>query len=286
MRYVRTLGLCLLATFALSAMIAGSASAALPEWGQCKEHAEGNYENAGCTVKAHKSHGKSLGNYEWADTTDANVPFTIGTTHFETPGGKAIMCTGGEGEMAVGTTWPTQANSPKGVADTYFTFSGCHEGKNGEGEACVSEDYYPDSISNYEDWYSDEEGLEGRIGLITGGPNPTVGLYLAPFTGERLPMWSAICEGPLGTVEIGATAGSSVIGAISPVNEMVGKGHAHQFTITFSGSAGVQSPKRLKREERRGLMEESLFTFEPMSMSTTLSAVEWEEAPMEIKATR
>ncbi len=286
MRYVRTLGLCALAALALGAMAASSASAALPEWGQCNEQAEGKYANAGCTVKAHKGHGKYLGNYEWSDTKEAYMPFTIGKTHFETAGGKAITCESGEGEIGLGIAPATERTSPKDVSNIYLTFNGCHEGKNGEGAACVSENYYPDSISNYEDWYSDEEGLQGQIGLITGGSNPTVGLYLAPFAEDRLPIWSAKCTGPLGTVEIGDTAGSSVIGAISPVNEMVGQGYAHQFTITFSGSAGLQSPKRLKREGRRGLVEESLFTSEPMSMSTTLSLIEWDEAPLEIKATR
>ncbi len=285
MKHVRTLGLCLLATLALGAMGVASASAALPEWGQCNAEPEGKYEDAGCTVKAHRSHGKSLGKYEWSDAKSSEDRFTLGVTHFETPGGKAITCEGGHGEIALGEA-PDQSKSSKDVSDTFFTFTGCREGKNGEGAACNDWEEGGEEIGNYNDWYVEGEGYQGQIGLVTGGSDPTVGVYLAPFDGERLPMWEAACEGALGSIEIGDTAGSSVIGTISPLNEMVGTGYPNHFTVSFTGSAGVQVPKKLKREDRRGLMEESLFTTEPMSMSTTLSTSDSGEAPLEIKATR
>ncbi len=55
MRNVRTLGICLIAIFVFSALIASAASAAkfVPEWGQCvatEGGTGGHYGNAGCTA--------------------------------------------------------------------------------------------------------------------------------------------------------------------------------------------------------------------------------------------
>lgn len=52
-RHLRMVGLCLVAVFAMSAVAATSASAALPEFGQCFEKAgTGKYSNSVCTTKA------------------------------------------------------------------------------------------------------------------------------------------------------------------------------------------------------------------------------------------
>ena len=60
MRYVRILGLCLAAVFAIAAIAATSAMA-LPEWGKCEAKAGGKYSDANCTVKAKKGAGA----FEW-----------------------------------------------------------------------------------------------------------------------------------------------------------------------------------------------------------------------------
>ncbi len=65
MRHVRMLGLCLVAVFALAAVAATSASAGLPEWGQCYAKEGGKYANAGCTEKAKKG----TGTFEWRKGT-------------------------------------------------------------------------------------------------------------------------------------------------------------------------------------------------------------------------
>ena len=59
MRHLRIVGLSL-ATLAVSAVISASASAALPEWGQCVKLAKGKYTNAACTGEKAKN-----GGYEW-----------------------------------------------------------------------------------------------------------------------------------------------------------------------------------------------------------------------------
>ena len=59
MRHVRMLGLCLVATLAIAATAAGTASATTPEWGQCYAKAHGKYKNASCTAKG------SGGSFEW-----------------------------------------------------------------------------------------------------------------------------------------------------------------------------------------------------------------------------
>jgi hypothetical protein len=62
------LGLCLVAVFALGAVLAaGSASAAEPEWGRCVTAKGGHYANNSCTKEApiNKKTGKFTGKYEW-----------------------------------------------------------------------------------------------------------------------------------------------------------------------------------------------------------------------------
>ena len=72
MRHVRMLGLCLIATLAIAAVVTSSASA-LPEWGKCvKTGPGGKYSDANCTVKAKKGAGE----YTWKKGAElAPVPF-------------------------------------------------------------------------------------------------------------------------------------------------------------------------------------------------------------------
>jgi len=55
-RYVRMLGLCLIAALAIAAMAVSSASA-LPEWGKCEAKAGGKYSDSNCQTKAKKGAG-------------------------------------------------------------------------------------------------------------------------------------------------------------------------------------------------------------------------------------
>src|SRR5262249_43292070 len=88
-RYVRMLGLCLAAVFAVVAVMATSASA-LPEWGKCENVGSkgGRYTDSNCTKKAKKNAaGEFLGELEFRKAPDVgakrvaegkskNVPFS------------------------------------------------------------------------------------------------------------------------------------------------------------------------------------------------------------------
>jgi hypothetical protein len=60
-RHVRILGLCVVAILAVGATVAGTASAATPEWGQCFAKAGGKYAESSCQTKA----AKGKGTFEW-----------------------------------------------------------------------------------------------------------------------------------------------------------------------------------------------------------------------------
>jgi hypothetical protein len=79
-------GLCLVAVFAMAAVVATSASA-LPEWGKCVAKAGGKFTDSNCTKKATL---KEPGRFEWlkasqvaekrvAEGKSKNVPFSGGT---------------------------------------------------------------------------------------------------------------------------------------------------------------------------------------------------------------
>ena len=71
MRCVRLVGLCLVATFALSAFVAASASASAPEYGRCEKATKvgkeykGKFSNSGCTTEVPESERAKKGKYEW-----------------------------------------------------------------------------------------------------------------------------------------------------------------------------------------------------------------------------
>jgi hypothetical protein len=65
MRHLRMVGLCLVAVFAMAAVVATSASA-LPEFGKCAPKAGGKYTDSNCTKK---STLKNPGTFEWVKAT-------------------------------------------------------------------------------------------------------------------------------------------------------------------------------------------------------------------------
>jgi hypothetical protein len=113
---IRTAGLCLACALALSAIVAASASASLPEWGGCEPTPRGAYTDAACTHKA-ADRKSSEGKYEWytgaefgrvAEEAKGEQPYGMkeyniatefGPSTFETSSGKTMTCTGGEGSV-------------------------------------------------------------------------------------------------------------------------------------------------------------------------------------------
>lgn len=85
MRRIRIMGLCLVAVFAFSALVASATQAAEPEWGQCVKlaKAKGKYADPNCKERSGKLKGKppvlvpnEKGAYEWlpgAETKCYNV---------------------------------------------------------------------------------------------------------------------------------------------------------------------------------------------------------------------
>lgn len=55
MKRIRMVGLCLVAVFALGAIVSTAAQAAAPEWGRCVAQKKGEYTNASCTTKSVKA---------------------------------------------------------------------------------------------------------------------------------------------------------------------------------------------------------------------------------------
>jgi hypothetical protein len=98
MTRLKTLAICLVAVFAIGAVVAATASAAAPEFGRCvkKAKAEGSgYSNAGCTTKA-----ETGAKYQWE--SGATTTFTSEAREVET--GKAKKCLLWREEIKKGNT--------------------------------------------------------------------------------------------------------------------------------------------------------------------------------------
>ena len=76
------LGLCLAGALAVIALVASSAMAGKPEWGQCYAKKGGKYANSNCATKAKKGKGE----YEWRKGTAVT-----GNRSFRGVGGKSLL---------------------------------------------------------------------------------------------------------------------------------------------------------------------------------------------------
>ena len=183
MTRTRTVGLCLVAVFAITAMMVSSASATAPEFGRCLKQATkslSNFDSAKCVKLASEDAGTEAenlkkGNFQWFPGV-VNNKFTTkmnsGTIFvLETIGGTKITCTGetSGGEYVTGS-------SNKEVAGVVMQFTGCetHLGKcnsPGKGEGKIS-----------------TAALEGVLGVEKVGSNPprndTLALELHAPAGE------------------------------------------------------------------------------------------------------
>ncbi len=270
MRHVRTLGLCLLAVLALGAMVAGSASAALPEVGSCVEHAGGRYSDEACTVKAHP---KTRGDYEWVPHPfgfGANVEFDnhrfdgpghIGPTTIETTSGHQIYCADTTSVYNENPEVYVEIGSPNTVSPVLVSFTSCKE-VGGESRECYSPGYQNNeegeggTITDTNQWY-EEEGPRGQLEIIAGKgtQSPTVGLVLAAFEpgsedNERKRLLTAECEGPMGTVWIGGETtkkhgSDTIIAQIGPIDQ-----RTDTLSVDFSQTNGIQEPAAFKGHPR------------------------------------
>jgi hypothetical protein len=278
-RYLRILGMCMVAVFAIAAVTATGASAEkLPAWGQCEasETHEGKYADAGCTEPVKKVYGKTTGGYEW-HPLEGEYHFRngeIGPTTFETTNGKKIQCAEGalEGRQRV--------EAPNRVSSMLVTFEGCES----EGRECLG-------LTNLSNWL-EEEAIEGKLVYLSGEgtTSPTVGLTLTTEVPGQ-PLYKTVaCEGELGSVEIGGAGakkaerpkGNAVIGVVSPVDVMT-----TEYTQTFNQTAGVQEPMAAEKGKAKSLQMflSNEFKWVQMGLTSTFAYFsERELPPIEIKA--
>jgi hypothetical protein len=262
----------------------------LPEFGSCEAAPghEGKYADAGCTLPVAKVYGKYNGSYEWHTGGLEGYNFEggkIGPATFETTSGRKIACSGGE-------LYQLQIEGSTKVRKILSIFYGCEA----EGQPCSSKFQSEGEISDEMQWLKGE-AFKGELVYLSGKKTttPTVGLTLTSFT-QGAPLFTVVCEGSLGTVEIGGAGGkktekskgNAVVSVISPIDQMVGEGEpTSAFTQTFAQTSGVQEPAGAEKGKAKSLQmylgNENRWV--QMGMGTTFQDTpEDGSPPVEIKA--
>ena len=257
MRRIKIAGLCLVAVFAMGAVMATSASAVTgPEYGRCIKaptKALTNYDSAKCIKFASEDPGTEAeklkkGNYEWTNTilkkgfTAVLKEGTFAT--LENKSGTKVTCSKlkSKGEYTGLTT--------EKVTETIF--SECESG----GIKCNTEGDGAGVIKVKE--------LEGELGIISKAVPETkdkVGNVLFPKGGTSTSASEFVffsCAGVL-TAEVHNSV-------ISPVTANAMKSIA---TVKFSGSKGVQKPTKF--EGGPNMFLETKFSGAPLEPSSQVA---------------
>jgi hypothetical protein len=221
MRRIRIVGLCLVAVFAMSAVVAGSASAANPEYGRCLKQKTGKtkYNSAKCTVVA----VGEKENFEWVPGPGPNPAFTAALkpetiATLETKDGKKVTCK----KLAASGKYTSTVNVEVNVTD----FSECES----SGIKCNTSGAGVGVIKVKE--------LEGELGLIAKGETSVkdkIGNVLWPKGGTAT-SGSEFVEFACGGLVVKVK--NSVI---SPVTSNAMKSIA---TVKFTAAKGVQKPTK------------------------------------------
>lgn len=280
MRHVRTLAVCVFAALALGVIGASAAQAETLEWGYCQETPAGwggKYSNSSCTQTVKSRSGE----YEWfglgPERKKHLEPTTVeGEITFETAAGAKIQCAGlgGENEQV--------PFSKHGALTPLMQFGGCGSG----GLPCGQFAAHTEFIGNTSAYAA--ETWRGTLGFVSGKgtESPVVGIQYTAKNKEELLFEPIVCEGPLGTVKIGAAKGKplSLIATIGPVNTMT-----NEFTTVYSESApGVSSPAGFEGKKPGHLEIEVHQHWEPVAL-TAVFHQGYESNPserFEIKATK
>jgi hypothetical protein len=178
MQPIRTVALAIVASIAVSAALAPSASAEAPEFGRCVKMAGGKFRDVGCTKAAIPGFEKT----EWLPGTAAHkftTKYLDGIPTFEAASGSKGTCKGesGSGEYT----------GAKTVGGLIMTFTGCEF----VGVKCNSAGKPEGEIST--------AALEGELGIEVLGAEPvknklalelhaTAGTDFARFTCGGLPV--------------------------------------------------------------------------------------------------
>lgn len=245
MKRMWMLGLSLFAAMAMGAIATATASAALPEWGQCvkfiNQHGVGvgKYTDSGCTTLSEPA---KTGDWEWK--TLKNVS---GGTEFTSHGGAAVLAT----DIGIRTECKTEEatgrlSGTKEVEGVEVVFKGCITNfgnlpcENSLGPPLGEEP--PEQIRT--------RVLKGKLAYISKGTEteePQVGLALEPTEAKNL-FAEFICAGVLiarvgqkgydgtGIVPKGE-GGDSIISPVTPVDTM-----SVALTQTYKQKEGIQEP--------------------------------------------
>lgn len=226
MKFIKIAGLSLVAMLVMSMAAAGSASAALPEFVQCREVAAkaGHWSNEQCTVVQKEGNWETrAGGSVGGETFSA----TSGEGKLETTGGKKVECTSDRANgRIVGV---------KEVSGVSITFFGCKE---------------PKIVAKCNTTGSKEGEIttnlvKGKIGYIEMATQK-VGMLLEP---EGTKFVEFEC-----TATTKIKVEGSVIGEVSPVNVMGRVGE-----LSYKQTTGVQAITKFEGESGEHSLE-STFT--------------------------
>jgi hypothetical protein len=282
MKRVRTLTLCLIAAFALTAIAATIASAEkLPAWGKCEvaEKHEGKYADAGCTEPTKKVFGKPAGGYEWyplAETSklpygeDSKLNYT--NSAFEEDGilqpvseitiafadGHKITCGALEPETKIILT-----GAHATTIAPYLRFRGCHDDSSGgechtldarsTGEITASVVAWENGKEkSFGKKYEEEEeetfgpSWNGTMTFIEGKrtSNPVVGMVYTTQEKEQPFLQQLVCEGSedIHAAKVGGHKRGEEL--VMPIEPV--NVMSPSFTARFSQSGGVGQPASLE----------------------------------------
>jgi hypothetical protein len=190
----------------------------LPEIGRCMKlkKATGKYQSSSCTIK---SSGEDTGSYQWSfePGTARSFTFKNGSATLETIGKIQIKCTE--------NTYSGEYTGSK-AATVHLKLAGC-EPTNRLGIKCQSLGAQAGEVNL--------NTLQGHLGFIQAGIEPTVGMALTPTALEQ----PYVAQFNCGEVPVSITGG--VIASYSPVNKMTAS-----FTVAFKPRKVCRAPEALE----------------------------------------
>jgi hypothetical protein len=225
MRRMKIVGLCLMAVFAMSALVfSASASAVAPEYGSCvkKAKAEGSgYSNSGCT-KAVGTGAK----FEWTPgAAGQKFSTTGGVATLTTVKGEQVTC---EKENSTGEYLAGNNKEEK----TTVNFEGCKSG----GLTCTTEGKKPGELTTNEligivGYEKEPEGTKARKTVLELHPGPSAPAH--HFIDFK-------CTAAL-TIEVRGVGGTEDAGILVKIKN--GKMTAVE-TLKYTQSKGKQKPEK------------------------------------------
>ncbi len=247
MKSIKLVGLCLVAVLAMSAIVAASASAVVPERGKCATGTE--FENKGCTVSGAKNKFKWVPNVKTAFTATSGAA----TLRSFTPEGAELP-----GVECVKSKSKGDFLGPKGSEFT-ITFEKCTSTK----ENCTG-------------------GAKAKAGqIVTNKLEGTLGFVSPGVVGEDV---KAVGGGVLASFKCGANTVETDGSVVGEIGSGVYNTAAATETLTLKEAGGKQVPTKLEGQPEDTLKSEinglgaGTFPF-----ATTESVTETVKPGLEIK---